>query len=240
MNLTEEQIFFYFFVISINDKRLEEFQKQFKKAGFKKIPELWHGATLKSNYYKSFDDYPDKLVHYKWLLSLCNGFGHFFLVEMARHMKWPFVTIFEDDAVPVDNIHKLIKTYCTDIPDDADILKLGYTGERHHSFLLYKDDKFVSIDQKGSHAYIVFQKEYERFLSDSIINPRADVYRFNPHNGVKSYSCITPLFIQKNIDEKDTIHFGWSSINRPKENRGWYKDPTTIPMLSDLTKDKKN
>ena len=148
---------------------------------------------------------------------------------MAKYLNWDFITIFEDDAIPVKNAKELMKIYCTDIPDDADILKLGYTSERHRQKMLYRDEKFVSINQKGSHAYIVFKKEYDRFLSDSIINPRADIMRFNPHPGVNSYSCIVPLFLQKDIEGEDHIHINWSVDSRPVN--GWRKNPLEYEVV---------
>lgn len=206
MNLTEEQIFEHAFVVSVEDKRLEEFRKQFALAGFKKIPEHWHGAFVRESLFKAYEKNPYNPLHYTYAKALCNGFSHYFLVVMAKYLDWPFVTIFEDDAVPVEDIHEKIKTYCTDIPDDVDIFKLGYLRARQSSKIEYEDNKYISINQMGSHAYIVFKKNYDTFIAQTAICPRADFLRFNPNRKVKSYSPKISLFKQVNIPGTEIIH----------------------------------
>ena len=206
MNLTEEQIFEHAFVVSVEDKRLEAFRKQFALAGFKKIPEHWHGAFINKSLFAGFENKPTNMLHYKYVKSLCNGFSHYFLVVMAKYMDWPFVTIFEDDAVPIEDIHEKIKFYCSDIPDNVDIFKLGYLRERTNSKILYEDDKFIGINQMGSHAYIVFKKNYDRFIAETVMCPRADFFRFNMHDGMNSYSPKISLFKQVNVPGTDIIH----------------------------------
>ena len=71
---------------------------------------------------------------------------------------------------------------------------------------IYEDDKFIGINQMGSHDYIVFKKIYDRFIAETVMCPRADFFRFNMHDGMNSYSPKISLFKQVNVPGTDIIH----------------------------------
>lgn len=59
-------------------------------------------------------------------IQLCT-LSHFCIVNMAQTLELPYVTIFEDDAVPTKNCGRLLGDFLqeSELPDDADIIIWG-------------------------------------------------------------------------------------------------------------------
>lgn len=207
MDMSENQLFEHSFVVSVDDKRLKIFNKRFSDAGLK-IATHWNGAYLDKEVYSHLEKSRINEIRLT-MQELCNGLSQYFIVVMARCMKWPFVTIFEDDAKPVENIHDELKFFLNDIPDNIDVLRLGWTSVRDYcpdNIRGIANEKIHQKDICGSHAYIVFQKYYEDFILTSRLNPRADFKRINPDKTHFIYSTKKQLFVQENDSELEVMH----------------------------------
>ena len=63
----------------------------------------------------------------KWPDSAIKGsLSHASLVRLAQSLNLPFICIFEDDAYPSKNIINDLTSVLTDLPDDIDVLRLGW------------------------------------------------------------------------------------------------------------------
>ena len=135
---------------------------------------------------------------------------HYFLVRMAKELKLPFVAIFEDDASPHKMLLEKLNYYLTDIPEDLDCLRLGYS----RTIDRFAKEKAISIDSRfmqrnvyGSHSYIVFSKYYDSFLAIDDPLCLIDDLRINPYSGHKIFLTKEPLFIQwDSLEDKEKIH----------------------------------
>ena len=52
--------------------------------------------------------------------------GHIAMMKMAKAMNFPFIAIFEDDAYPCADIEYKLAITLKNIPDDAEVVILGY------------------------------------------------------------------------------------------------------------------
>lgn len=95
--------------------------------------------------------------------------SHLEIVEQARRNGWPFVCIFEDDALPCRAVLQKLERCLRKIPDDAYLLRLGYVPfdgrfamERTDSDIeRLTSPRYIENYLGGSHAYIVFSSFYE-------------------------------------------------------------------------------
>ena len=88
--------------------------------------------------------------------------------------------------------------YLTDIPDDIDVLKLGWTRTKNKRLEKITDrlDRRITY---GAHSYIVFNKYYDAYLHRFNKRPNADDYVINSwcYNIYTTNKC---LFIQLNSE----------------------------------------
>ena len=145
MKLTVKDILKHSFVITIDDDRLEWFKKVFKFHGLTPMPRKFPGTAL---WYNS--------PQYNCYLSHKNA------ILTAKKRKWDYVCIFEDDAYPISGVLEKMESYLKKLPDRCKVFSLGW--------LMLWDvadgdgDFFTSFQSYGSHAYIVFNDAYDRFI----------------------------------------------------------------------------
>ena len=144
--------------------------------------------------------------------SICNNASHFAIVQHALLLDLPFVTIFEDDAVPIENCIEKFSEFCSNIPDDTDILRLGYlknysqTNDPKYIPPKIVLEHFVIENYLGSHAYIIFKKHYRTFLETNKDQPKCDYNLINPSSDKVVYAFKESLFNQINIMNAPVMH----------------------------------
>lgn len=84
---------------------------------------------------------------------------------MANALGWDFVCIFEDDALPSNNATKQIEKILSDIPDDIDMIKFGHLGIFDDKPSINYNEAFEIRETRGSHAYVIFKKFYDKFIN---------------------------------------------------------------------------
>ena len=195
------------YVISVNDDILSRFHTIFRAAGFVDVPATVQGFRFNSQQFRS-----DSLM--KSVYGGCQrnpkygalgcGVSHAALIKHADLLGLDFVAIFEDDAYPCDGIREKLAEYLTGIPDDCDILKLGWSN------VYQNNDKFcqkfnAQPKSWGTFAYVVFKKYYKRYFENfekSYISDH-DVMR---SDSVKTYHTRQRLFYYYNQDSDSLIH----------------------------------
>lgn len=81
---------------------------------------------------------------------------------LAKNRNWPFVCIFEDDAYPRNGIVDELNKYLSKIPDKCGVLILG--NYRLIEFSMFNKLFFNRVVCWGSHAYVVFRKDYDNYI----------------------------------------------------------------------------
>lgn len=206
MNLTVGDILKHSFVISIDKNRYSIFYQRLNDAQLNPLPKLYEGFQIKNGIYKEMGFIKTK--------NICNCFlSHIALVKMAKILNLPFITIFEDDALPSkNNVIDKIQQCLNEIPNDCDMIKLGYITIKNKQILKYKN--ICIADTLGSHAYVIFNTMYDKYVELANINMTIDLTSMNDHNS-KIYTSINPLFIQ--FDDKDcnytTLHNNINHFN---------------------------
>lgn len=157
MILSIPQLFAYSFVISINQPILTRFYKLFTDNSLLPLPKHILGIQFPKN--NQLNQTKNSLYLKKHLSAMTT---HRMIISMAKAMNWPFVCIFEDDAVPRKNIYNKLLNIISDIPDQADILIFGNI----HTFKTKPyNDKYVLPEKTwGLQSYVVFSKNYDYFL----------------------------------------------------------------------------
>ena len=224
MILAFEEIIKNSFVVTIDNKRFNAFKDAFLSAGFseKLLPKKFIGYEISNEYlintFKPIFDLQFSKVRgyleqeFEKFHCIFNSASHCAIVQHAMLLDLPFVTIFEDDAVPVKDCVEKLNSYCSNVPNDTDVLRLGYLPPRKEMFNKnYKwpepeANGFIVSRFPGSHAYIVFKKYYQRFLENNKIQPRCDKDRINPSQDKVVYALREPLFEQINILDAPVIH----------------------------------
>lgn len=212
MNLSLEELFKNSYCLTISEEKYKQFAERLRKAlgNETPVPKKILGIksseiNLKKTFGQSFDR--EDVASMKSIFVTAE---HYFLVRMAKEIDLPFVTIFEDDAVPHKKLAEKFSYYLSNLPDDLDCLRLGYT----RTIDRFQKEKPISIDERfmqrnvfGSHSYVVFKKYYDAFLKKDDPTLIIDDARINPISGGKIYLTKEPLFIQYDLaGSKDKIH----------------------------------
>ena len=187
--------------ITIDNKRAELQKKIFEACGLD-IPRFFYGS-----HFKDYDGHTNCTI------------SHTNVIRMANFLNWDGVLIFEDDAYPCINCKKKLEDSIKNMPNDANILVLGWNLNRNTSFSnsynLAAIDK--TIDIWGSHSYFIVKNAYREYLKfyDDVSN-HSD-WIFSRMNGV--YYTKEPLFIQYCKNSSMNDHNGYIY------NRESLKDP---------------
>lgn len=152
MTLGVDEMLARSFVISINDDRLQAFRRRFSRAGLTPMPAVFRGFEYRNGVYKDA-----RVIK---LGDPCNvRLSNLALVKTAQAMDWPYICIFEDDALPRVDAREALHEELAQLPDDIDLLKFGWLraiGWKNGNGL----QKARTI---GSHSYIVFKRYYDQF-----------------------------------------------------------------------------
>lgn len=190
--MTIDELFKYSYVISINRSIQNRFISIFKQENLP-IPKLFVG-------------FQDDDLSGKKKCSL----SHIALIKNAQANNYPFICIFEDDAYPCVNIKKNLLNELKYVNKDSDIFILGWcnnikTKTYNNTFLL--DSKLC-----GSHAYIVFNKGYQKIINlyNKISEKHIDniFYSMVQMNNVVQCASMN-LFIQYSLNTSMNNHIGY-------------------------------
>ena len=230
MKLTFEQIMNNSFVVTIDNERFAAFEKGLSTANIpdELFPRKYTGYEITDEYllshFRFLKEQAESVYHglvelnISLVHALCNNASHVGIVQLAKFTNMPFVTIFEDDATPVENCVDKINKQCENIPDDTDVLRLGYIythTPRAHNYIgnaKVIDDNLIQGWFAGSHAYIVFSKYYDRFIEKNKLCPRCDYGKINPSEDKVVYDLKESVFRQCNIEGRPVIH-SWKFAN---------------------------
>jgi len=170
------------FYITIDGDRADLFDRIFRKHGFSPAPRRYDGFSN-----------PDiRKGRYKCMLS------HIAVIRMAKCLNLPFVVIYEDDAYPMNGILKKLEAVCADIPDDANVLVLGWSRIFGEPVKISSEIERLTDTNFGSHAYVIFRNAYDRIIEyyNSHTGTAADLIltQFSGNEGI--YKTRENLFIQ--------------------------------------------
>lgn len=150
--------------------------------------------------------------------------GHTSIIKMAKCLKLPFVCIFEDDAFPTKDIYQKLKHYLSCIPNDTDILVMGWSFLKSKPINYSKMYDILKDEIHGSHAYIIFEKAYDRYLKSYNEDPlkASDVMLTNFDNCI-TYKTKESLFIQYNRKKSNWGCIGY--IYELDQKQKWSNTP---------------
>lgn len=169
------------YCLSINQDRYDYLCKSFTYYGLQ-VPKLFSGLTKEPNG------------------ETACLIGHMSLVMMARCLKLPFITVFEEDAYPRRDIVEKLDYYMSNLPDDCGIICYGRNGISGVTDEF--GDYFIAQERPyGSHAYTIFSEAYDDFIISLEKQRIADIaLKGRNFDAYKPYWTKELLFIQKNID----------------------------------------
>lgn len=158
MTITVKDLLEHAYVLTVNKHRLARFYRTFQSRGLVPLPRPYSGRIVDRQ-------------SAEWRINrhyVAAHMSHFEICEKARKDNWPYVCIFEEDAIPCMDVYQRLSEHLIDIPDDAVVCKLGYvrcSGETLSlpctgKFERITESKFAETSFAGSHAYIVFKSFY--------------------------------------------------------------------------------
>ena len=161
MNISLDNLLNNSYVVSINNKTMARFNSVFLHAGFKTLPKMMPGFIFTQkqieddSFLKATSQVAGKLKYG----ALGCGVSHACLVRHAYLSNLDFICIFEDDAYPCDKILEKLPKFLTNIPDECDILKLGWSKVYRGRIDTNKAHSY-GAKSWGTFAYIIFKKHY--------------------------------------------------------------------------------
>lgn len=199
----------YSYVLTIDDKKFNIFKDTCNSyLGF--CPNRFDGV-LKSN------------------AVLSCGTGHQNMITMAKENNFPFIIVFEDDAVGRENALDKLVECIKNIPVDCDVLALGGIGycPRRQVHLKLKDDDLYYIMYRGinwgSQAYICFRRGYDKIIKNLRVNKIADhsifhsyrnnIYRLNECLFLQA-SCKDCFYMHGRITKNTTYYYHDEKLNK--------------------------
>ena len=136
--------------------------------------------------------------------------NHIDMIRYAKSNDWPFVLIFEDDAVgSIDWQNRILEVF-RNIPKDAAIIHLGeHQYSRFRLFSLY-NNQYYKMNRRGNvwgtHAYIVFKNYYDIVLDCFQFAKAADsIFNVDRLRNLV-YIVKKPIFVQFYNDKCEHIH----------------------------------
>lgn len=215
MKLSTEEILNNSFVVTIDSERVSRFNSFFEEQGLT-IPRTFIGYELTEDFViKQFQcvarlKRQDKQLLLKQELKnfsyISNNASQWSIVQLAKFANLPFVTIFEDDAKPAENLKEKLDFLCSDIPDETDVLRLGYCPQFPRPTFPYMtksalphSDNLIVKNLSGAQAYIVFARYYDRFIIENKKQPRTDFNKINPSPDKNVFALKESLFSQSNL-----------------------------------------
>lgn len=175
-----------------------------------------HYALFARRFDRIFGMHPRRFDGYR-LEGLCGRtnimLGHTAIVKAAKALGWPYVIVFEDDALPRDDAAEMLPKAVAALPDEATLAFLGWVVP-------------VLVDRKvvndlvarawgrfsGAHAWLITAAGYDEFLAKTVrINADVDMSA-----GFIKHTCylLRPLFIQASGYDSTNWHGGYSGDGR--------------------------
>ena len=187
------------FVITINDEQLAVFNQRFIKAGLDSpLPRPFRGAQFKNGVYRQ-----SGFIKTKHIIN-CT-ISHYMIVSLAKALDWPYVCIFEEDALPSFDAKDLLQKTLSVVPSSCLCLRLGYRIVED-SLVGYSSNFISNAKAWGAHAQIVFKIYYDDMLKKFEEHPIADGTALNIDKDILlSRKCI---FAQKNTFPDRSMHNG--------------------------------
>ena len=202
-----DELFNNSFVISIDSKRIDIFNKvfQYNKLPLPKEFQGFTNSDIKAIFVNANNQ---KVLSNAYKCSL----SHAAIVKMAKCLKLPYILIFEDDAYPCINIRDEITKYIEHVPSNAGVLLLGWSYLKKQPIDI--DDNFQILNYNhGSHAYILFENLYNKYLEFYQKNPKvpADIIltEITKNTNVYTYKTKKQLFIQHNLSPSNWNCIGY-------------------------------
>lgn len=186
------------FVISVNQKQLQTFNERFKAAKLDcPLPKLFRGFQLKNGIHRQSGFIKTNNV-------INCTLSHMAIVTAAAALGWPYVCIFEEDALPASDAKEQLEQILKVVPDNCKCLRLGYRIVDDKN--IARSSRFISnVTAWGSQAQIVFSSYYDEMLKNLEYLPVADITALNNKNVLLADPC---LFVQKHISPETSIHNG--------------------------------
>lgn len=197
--ITIDDLFKYSIIISMAPARIEILKKSFTYVGLP-VPKF-HIQP------KGGDNYINKTIDCKH--------SHGKAVQFAKDNNWPFIFIFEDDALPRFDCKQKLEELCKDLPNQQ--IKIAIVGWHKYNYNIKEfqpNQKFQQLAGRfcGAHSYIVFKDAYDNFINatldnclqpqfDSIIGIHSKKY-FNQKSYISNINC----FIQYNSKTEKLIN----------------------------------
>lgn len=148
------------FFITVNDgiyaRRDADFRRRFELERLNTpLPRRFEGFQIKNGVYRQAG-----LIKTN---DMCSCFlSHMAVVKAAQALDWPFVCVFENDAVPRKNCREKLEAYLAGLPPETGLLKLGHLGSLDGN--IKRRGGFVEIKTYGAHAYVVFRRYYREYM----------------------------------------------------------------------------
>lgn len=177
-----DRLFEYAYVITGSDAGYGRFCDYFQKAELP-LPKKFDGVYVS-------DQSVNETIKYDKYFNC--SLAHLFLIKMAKMMKFPYIVVFEDDAVPSRDVKRVLAEAIQDIPQDAAMLKLGWQKKVGTGCSVYVDEKFCKLKTRGSHAYIIFESGYD--FVENILNS-CIIIDMQAMNNDRTYCLNENLFI---------------------------------------------
>lgn len=141
----------------------------------------------------------------RYALINCSA-SHVMCVAVAKAFDWPWVFVFEDDAIPSDNAPSEVITAISKLPHDKSIIRFGCL--RAHNGRKW-----------GDHATLIFKEAYDTYLSAFRVNLRRygdRVYtEFAPLSRITKYEYCG--FVQRKIEKGKFMYSQFNGDGQFKE-----------------------
>lgn len=201
MKISIDDLFRHSLCISVDAGRYKAFAERWKGYGLP-VPPMFHGYNMRVGDYRELRN-----TTIRDNVTNCS-FSHAAAVKMAQALGWPFVCIFEDDAIPCISILDKLPEYLSRIPDGSDLVRLGELVAPNCKvpapvMAVAEDGMYYSARTWGSHAYIVFSRYYDKYeyiFNNVCMWADGDVVNYSPkvHGDVcRIWMCRDLLFGQK-------------------------------------------
>lgn len=218
MDIFIDQLLSNSFVLSIDNARIELLKKIFDYHKLRS-PRVFNGyanSDLKPLFSGNIND-KQQLLANAYNCSL----GHTAIIKMAKCLDLPYVLVFEDDAYPCKDICQQLEINLKNLPDDIECLILGWSWLARNEKKISNTLTQLHCDEHGSHAYVIFKKGYDKYLSLYSSNPKipSDLILTKFTDYKHTYRTNKCLFIQYNIQKSNWGCIGYTYESEYRQYR---------------------
>ena len=179
--------------------------------------------------------------------NLCTK-SHWLILDMAKKLNLPYILVFEDDVYPCNNVLKYLSNVLDDIPDNIDILQLGFINNTNKlpNFINKNNVEFIKITKSvpfkqympffdnghctGFQAVIYFNNSFEK-IQKTLIDTKLSVDYIQKY--FKSYVLKYPLFLQYDPIKSQRCRNGdpYARLSKDKDVVQFYKNFPKIEQI---------